>query len=94
MAFEFVERDAALALGGIDGRGIGAVAGARAGIEHAHLRVGDHAAEILVTLAIGREDVEARVVVEGQFSTDDLPDASGLGSQVKARRPVNSVAIA
>ena len=94
VAFEFVERDAALAFGGIDGRSDRAVACVRAGIEHAHLRVGDHAAEILVALAIRREDVEARVVVERQLRADDLPDTRGLGGQVKARRAVNSVAIA
>ena len=75
VAFEFVERNAALALGRIGGRSNGALACTRAAIEHAHLRVGDHAAEILVALTIRREDVEPRVVVERQLRADDLPDA-------------------
>src|SRR5208283_2182135 len=94
VAFELVERNAALALGGIDGRSDGAVAYERAGIQDAHLRVGDHAAEILVALAIRCEEVEARVVVQRQFRADDLPDSRGLRGLVKARRAVKSVAIA
>src|ERR1700735_1859323 len=59
VAFEFVQRNAALALGGVEGRSNRAVACERARIEYAHFRVGDHAAEILVALAIRGENVKS-----------------------------------
>src|SRR5260370_36289306 len=94
VSFELVERNAALTLCGINGCSDRAVAGERAVIEHAHLGVGDHAAEILVALAIRCEDVESRVVFDGQFRADDLPDARGFRGCIKTRRAVNTVAIA
>ena len=74
VALELVESDAAFALGWIDGSRGGAFACARTRIQDAHLRVGDHPAEIFVARTIGNQDIEPRVVVERQLRADDLPD--------------------
>ena len=103
VAFEIVQRDAALSLGGIFWR---APLLDFDGVQRPHLRSGDHPAQIAVALAVGHQHVEPLIVriagsrragrrqIERQFRADDRAYPGALGAMVKARRAVQSVAIA